>query len=1260
MNKSLIISCFLLLFIVFQGFCQQNIADLKRSLKQQTNPAAQMHIKLQIGDNYQAINSSDSALYWYNEIIPKNFSDSLVFAKWNGSASDAEKYYVTVSLARSGTILAKKNQIEQAALNLEKAYDMAIKINDLQLAVYSSDNLAVIFARAKQPQRAGEFFEKSLSIYQELNDEKGIVFCLGNLGAINANQKNYYKAADYYEQLLNIQQQANSPLETLDDLINIAALYNQLEETEKAKAMWVRAFEVASQVQNYQKTIIILTNLGALSYKQGDMKMAQQHYNGLLEAAKKTESKDDELLALNNLAIISYNLNDLNKSLQHWESALNLGLQIGRGQVVLDALINLSNINYQLEDFEKASSYFERYLAIGKQIGDLNTMAQSYISIAEIQERIKNYDKAREYYKEAIKLYQLQNDANGLANVNVLIGKTFQREQRYFTALEFFRANLNAESTLDPKNVAASYQGIADISRLQMQYPNALENYQKALDLHLNLDDNSQAAVCLNAMGLILQVTGDFPKAVSYYETALRLVQKMGNKEGTAAIYNNLGVVYRQLGDLPKARDSYQRALEINIEIDNQEGASYSYNNLGIIYEQSGDYEKANELYEKSLAIKQNTEDKLGLATSLMNMGNVYKHLKNPSKAEEFYNKSFDISKEIYDKQGMALALGSLAALKLETYDYNTAIDYANRSLTIAEEIDMKSVIKEAYRQLAWAYNATFVPEWAEESYISVISMNHEDINRNFSILSESEKELFFRTVAEDFDRFHSFALHRKITNHNISQDVYNNLLKNKGLLLKSSTAMRNAILSSNDAKLIELFEKWIQVKQEIAKQYTMSIEERTANPEDLEKQANELERSLVRSSSEFSDFEKSLKVDWTSVKNGLKEGEAAIEFTHFAHGRDSVMYCAMIVTHNCDNPLMIPLFEEKQLQQLLGSFAGNNYQYINSIYGKNSQDNSALYNLIWKPMESSLGGISTVYVSPTGLLHKISFSAISKELNHYLIDDYKLHVLSTTANVTTDIKLAVNEDMSVGLFGGIAYTTVPATAETWNYLKGTLDETLMIKQLMQGQLKQVETVTDSLATEEKFKELAPQSHVLHVATHGFFFPDPEQIRLSIESVKEVGEIEFRGGSPTFGMTNFVQNQNPLMRSGLVFAGVNDFWSGAKAIKGDDGVLTALEVINIDLRKNMLVVMSACETGLGDIAGSEGVYGLQRAFKMAGTNFLIMSLWQVPDKETSEFMQNFYTLLIQEKDLQKAFTQTQSKMRQQYDPYFWAAFVLLE
>ena len=158
----------------------------------------------------------------------------------------------------------------------------------------------------------------------------------------------------------------------------------------------------------------------------------------------------------------------------------------------------------------------------------------------------------------------------------------------------------------------------------------------------------------------------------------------------------------------------------------------------------------------------------------------------------------------------------------------------------------------------------------------------------------------------------------------------------------------------------------------------------------------------------------------------------------------------------------------------------------------------------------------------------------------------------------------------------------------------------------------------------------------------------------------DTSEIIFRGGTRGFGVNSFVNNNNPLMRSGLVFAGANDVWNKQNEGNVDDGVLTAQEVAHIDMRKTDLVVMSACETGLGDIIGSEGVYGLQRAFKMAGVNYMIMSLWQVPDKETEEFMTTFYKKLIKQKDIIEAFYETKKEMRTKYDPYFWAAFVLIE
>ena len=187
-------------------------------------------------------------------------------------------------------------------------------------------------------------------------------------------------------------------------------------------------------------------------------------------------------------------------------------------------------------------------------------------------------------------------------------------------------------------------------------------------------------------------------------------------------------------------------------------------------------------------------------------------------------------------------------------------------------------------------------------------------------------------------------------------------------------------------------------------------------------------------------------------------------------------------------------------------------------------------------------------------------------------------------------------------------------------------------------------------ATEESFKALNGQASpsVLHIATHGFFFPDPKQtdsIQRKFESSAKV----------------FRQSDNPLFRSGLLFAGANNAWQGNPVSGIEDGIVTAYDVSNMYFPNTKLVVLSACETALGDIQGSEGVYGLQRAFKIAGVKNLVMSLWKVPDAETSEFMQLFYNNMFNKQSVSDAFYHAQTTMKNKYrnEPVKWAAWVLV-
>ncbi len=1258
MAKFFLSIAFLLATII--SFAQADVDSLKNLLAKQADETAKMHIKLELGDAYSNV-SADSALFWYSQVFPKELDDENAFSEWLSNAQQSSVYYLSVALARAGQIKLNSEKAGEGLSWLEKAFYLADSIKQPELAVHCSDIIAVYYAQTDRPELAIEQFNRSLVIYKTISDAQGIAYCLGNLAVINAGVGNLAESAKQFEELILFKRQNGISSGLIDDYINVATLYYKLDDHRKSEENWLKAYSLAKQFGQKGYIEDVLLGLGELYINLDQTKTALQYYKDLYaHLSDEQQTGNAMLIAANNIAAILYEQGKFNEALPYWEKTYNLAMTMENVQAEADALLSLSNIHFQLGNNDKGSAYHQKYMEHSKQFATSEAIAKSYIAMAEVFEGQNELEKALQQYAKAIAIYQTEEDIANEALTNISIAGLFVKQQKYQSALDFYNANLSSENDLPLAVVATSYQGKAEVLRLQLQYLNALQLYDKALQFWASIENFKQAIVCLNSMGTLFETTGNLPESVRRYEQALSIAVKTENDDAIAAISNNLGVVYRKLGDYPKALDAYEKALKVYLETNNSREASYCYNNIGIVYENQGDYTNASIYYEKSLSIKQDYGDKQGLATSYMNMGNVYKFSDNPKKAEDYYNQALTISTEISDRQGQALSYGNLAALKIEGKSFHEAINLSLKSLAIAREIDLKSAVKEAYRQLAWAYTLTLEPDSAEKAYLQVLEMNYSDIFSNFSILSESEKELFFRTVAEDFDRFTSFSLQRVKSNPEVSQAVYNNLLRNKGLLLKSSTAMRTAIFTSNNEQLIASYEQWIALKQEIASLLTQPINERSESINDLLEKANSLERELVRSSSAFSDFEKSTSYTWESVRDYLKDNEAAIEFTHFKQSTDSVFYCALIVRPGYASPLMVPLFEEQKLAKIIGSFGGNNLSYINSVYGVNNELNDALYKLIWKPIEEHLQSAEEVFISPSGILHKVSFAALSPSVNRYLMDDFSVRMVSTTANVISQKPFAYNSSMSVSLFGGITYGSLGNPNQTWKFLKGTEAEVEKIASILMPSMPNIKVYTDSLGTEQAFKQAATESPIVHIATHGFFFPNPEEVKQVLDAATEYGEVDFRGGSPTFGMDNFVNNLNPLMRSGLVFANVNDYWSGYSEVITDDGVLTALEVINIDLRNNQLVVMSACETGLGDIAGSEGVYGLQRAFKMAGSSYLIMSLWQVPDSETAEFMEYFYTELTRNKSLNEAFSSAQRAMRQKYDPYYWAAFVLVE
>ncbi len=934
-----------------------------------------------------------------------------------------------------------------------------------------------------------------------------------------------------------------------------------------------------------------------------------------------------------------------------------------------------------------------------EQSNDVLKIAKTNYAIGdELKKRnpkkaILHYKKAESIYIDSNKALPRANVVNNIGWCKKELGMNEEALLDFETALKIFRKEKYQKGEANVLN------NMGTMFRRGGDYQKALKYLTQASEISRDLGNDKVYANNCGNIGNIYLDLGDFKKANEYFQIALKLHQKLGLEKAIGYDYGNIAIIYSEQGSHLKSLEYHQKALEISTKTGGKYTQGINLENIAIEYAELAEehsnqpqirdslLNQAYEHFKKALKTCTEIQDKAGIAANTSNLSSFLKscaqYYKNTNDkihdsliqasleyvylADQLYTEngrlySLTISKNSLASNYRILATRLKKGEPLQSQYLDSTDYYAKKSYEIASDIGSVLRKEDALRNLGsvnW-FKGNMKNAF---SYLSEeLQLIQQKLKSNFSFISESEKENFMNEQSDVFMKFYSFAIEYSEKEPSISRQVYDNILLTKGLLLKSSTAMRNIVLNSKDSSLIKDYEQWLKLKKQIDGLYAVPERYRKQNIKLLEDKADSLESNLVAKSTDFSDFNLVLDNQWKDVRNKLKTNEAAIEFLRYREfdGKgindfnDTYQYCALLIKKNFKQPLIIKLFSEENLIEIIDVFGGNNKNYVEKIYGKKDGGGSKLFELIWKPIQKELEGIKTIYYSPDGLLHKVSFSGIRNSQNIYLASQYKLQRIGSTSNINPTLK-ALHQHAKISIFGGINYNKNDQGIGIWGYLEGTKTEAEKIQKILLKKKFEVNLFEDLLASEFQFKSIASNSDILHVATHGFFYPDPEQAFKQLET--EVSDVKFRGGDRGQAMSSFVKSSNPMIRSGLVFANANAQENKGK--DGNDGVLTALEVAHIDMRKTRLVVMSACETGLGDIQGSEGVYGLQRAFKMAGCKNIIMSLWQVPDKETAEFMATFYSKLVDGNPIEEAFRATQLKFSKKYDPYFWAAFVLL-
>ncbi len=989
----------------------------------------------------------------------------------------------------------------------------------------------------------------------------------------------------------------------------------------------------------------------------------------------------------------------------------------GAGSLVYAKTCYVMGLSLDLtSDFENAITWYVRSNEIvekrkGKQNSDyvktLYNLADLYIQMGQVNKAEQAYLQCASLREKLVGIHHPDYVATieGLAELYMDIGKYDTAEEWYHKIISI-REKLNGKDHNDYiyslNNLAVLYQHMGKYDKAEPLYREVLDFQARTL---VGGTTNPEYLRNLQNLAILYFESGAYDKAEPLY---LECKDQRKRTEGAeslnyASCLNGLAILYRTMGNIEKAEPLFLEAIQIYIHENAQDSHEYGsvLNNLANLYIAVDNLEEALPLYEEAISVykKAKGEQSNEYTTGLSNLANLYLEMGLFKKAELLLLET----KEKRAKRFGTLhpdyisSLISLGALYPNLGDSKKAESF----LLEAQRITKKTLgVQHPYyltclTKLVKLYEEKGRYSESTSMLKEMEILEKEKLYKALRFLSETELAKYAALFLEGADDLASYTLNRFYesdvrTTNELSLLLYDRMLFYKGLLLTSSSQL-NAELIKGAPEIREIAERLKEYKRQMAAELSLP-QEKQRRYNELEDTINTIEKQLVRYTATMNDPIR--KISWKNVRDALKKDEAAIEFIDFAVNvpslKDSIMYAALIIRAGDTCPHFIPLLEERSLDSLIGYDVHKKADYVNRLYSLADRGavaletpKKSLYEILWHPIEKELTGVKTIYFSPSGLLHRINLDAIPLTETETLADRYNLIALNSTRQLVIpgqmkqanndavlyggiqfeqDNALQNNEPMLASISRGeLAFENVDSTLRggSWNYLAGTEREVKAIENIMRTTGVQTQVKKGYEATEESFKNIGTKKSVspriLHIATHGYFFPD-------LKTEKET----FLNSEPVFKIAD-----HPMLRSGLIMAGGNAAWQGKQTAEGrEDGVLTAYEISQMNLSNTELVVLSACETGLGDIQGNEGVYGLQRAFKIAGVKYIIMSLWQVPDKQTSLLMTTFYKKLLEaegpdkggnKKTIPDAFHAAQKELRDNgLDPYNWAGFVLVE
>ncbi len=832
------------------------------------------------------------------------------------------------------------------------------------------------------------------------------------------------------------------------------------------------------------------------------------------------------------------------------------------------------------------------------------------------------------------------------------------------------------------------------------RYEKAIPYAKKALEITERLLDKDHPAIAkiLNYLAQLYRMTGRYADAEPLYKQSLEIMEKAFGKDhpDVATSLNNLASLYSNTGQYAEAESLYKRSLEISEKALGRDhpDVAISLNNLALLYKDTGRYAEAESLYNRSLEIEEKAlgKDHPDVATSLNNLAGLYGETARYAKAEPLYKMSMDIREKAFGKDHLqvGISLNNLAWLYERMGRYAEAEPLYKRALEIMEGVLGKDHpdISTILHNIALLYTYSDRHFDSHSIFYRGITIDEKKRENVFLMLSEKQKLKYMSQTDPSIHRFITHTAQYMKSDNRAVQDTFKAWLRWKGTVMEAQGRYIGAITYSEHPEIKKKFEELNSIRREIAKLQLsgpgmMKIEEYRKRLEELDKKKEYLETELNKLSKDFAlgkivgraDAKRISEILLKKGKDSVYIDFAKIDIYDFKEKEwGEERYLVFLLLPDKEPVVkLIDLSDSEGVDKHIKAYLEEMRRA--KEYGELPRDRilktetRAIYELVIKPIELSIKGKKHLYISPDGNLNLIPFEVLMTPEGKYLMEDYTITYIAAGRDIMRfmddmvakgeslimadpDYDMGLEEKTQVAAAMGVIETRGPAPLSRdakdlrFRRLPDTKQEADAIEKLLrEGQKINVRSYQDKQALEEVLMTVK-QPKILHLATHGYFLKDEE-----VKHQPNLGLMfQERDRMVDIGI------ENPMLRSGIVLAGVNASLKEAR----DDGMVSAEKILGLRLKGTELVVLSACETGTGEVKSGEGVFGLKRSFILSGAKTVVMSLWSIPSKETTELMTDFYTLMAKGKSKSEALREARlNLMKKKPNPFYWGAFIMV-